>query len=261
MSVYTYSIIITKTAPKNNRNIDFPGFKCNFFCLSVKSHWKLRCIGAWTAIWKHSDSVEGLFPSYASMWMSQVMHRDLPYLHQTCYVPVNMIDTISQILSQIKKKIGVVDFNDLSELELHDILMKYTDCSDKRAIQISYILLKPKSVEDLQEETDDGVFFSEENLEEDVLSKIQSEEIVKVALSGLMNRERTIIEKRYGLVDGVERTLEELGLELSLTRERVRQIENKAKKKIAVKLYAKKMISHDQFLSAVQKCGIGRKKT
>lgn len=219
------------------------------------------CIGAWTAIWKHSDSVEGLFPSYASMWMSQVMHRDLPYLHQTCYVPVHMTDTISQILSQIEKKIGVVDFNDLSEREMHDLLMQYTDCSDKRAIQISYILLRPESVEKLQEETDDGAFLSEENLEEDVLSRIQSEVLVETVLSGLTDRERTIIEKRFGLVDGEERTLEELGQELSLTRERIRQIENKAKKKIAVKLYAKRMISRDQFLSVVPEGGIGRKRT
>ena len=94
-----------------------------------------------------------------------------------------------------------------------------------------------------------------------MLSRIQSEGLVETALSGLTDRERTIIEKRYGLVDGEERTLEELGQELSLTRERIRQIENKAKKKIAVKLYAKRMISRDQFLSVVPKGEIGRKRT
>ena len=218
------------------------------------------CIGAWTAIWKHKESVEGLFPSYASMWMSQVMHRDLPYLHQTCYVPVHKINRINQYLNQIEDHIGHIDFNNLSERELHEFLIKYTDCSEEYAARVSYTLLTPESVEKLQEATDDNLFASDEDLESDILSKVQSEELVKIALTDLTDRERTVVEKRYGLNDGIGHTLEELGQELSVTRERIRQIESKAKRKIARKFYVTHVIPHEQFLLVVPDGDLGRKK-
>ncbi|APG73337.1 hypothetical protein LJ046_06660 [Lactobacillus delbrueckii subsp. jakobsenii ZN7a-9 = DSM 26046] len=218
------------------------------------------CIGAWTAIWKHSDSVEGLFPSYASMWMSQVMHRDLPYLHQTCYVSVHTVEQINQYLNQIEKIVGPTDFNNLSERELHDLLKKYTDWPEERITQVLYILLTPESIETLQEETDGNAFVSDENVEDDVISRVQSEQLTELALRGLSDRERSVIEKRYGLADGNEHTLEEIGQEMSVTRERVRQIESKAKKKIAAKFYANHVISHARFISVVPEGNLGRKK-
>lgn len=217
------------------------------------------CLGAWKAIWKHSDSVEGLFPSYASMWMSQTMKRDLPYLHQTCYIPVHMSERINQYLQKIEEHIGHTDFNSLSEQELYHLLMEYTDCTEANAIQLLYILLTPESIEKLQEETDDSYFVSNEDVESNILLEWQSKELLKIALRSLTDRERIVVEERYGLVDGVEHTLEEVGQEMSLTRERIRQIEKKAMRKIASKFYAKGLISRTRFYSIVPEGKIGRK--
>ncbi|WP_409336341.1 sigma-70 family RNA polymerase sigma factor [Eubacterium sp. F2] len=218
------------------------------------------CIGAWTAIWKHNDGVEGLFPSYASMWISQVMHRELPYLHQACHIPFHIYETISQILNQIKNRIGPIDINSLSGNKLSDLLVKYTDCPEEWITPFLYILLTPESIEKLQEQSDDNAFISDENLEENILTKIQSEELTGIALNVLTDRERTVIERRYGLLDNVEHTLEEVGQEMSVTRERIRQIESRAKRKIASTFYSKHIISREQFLSVVPKGNVGRKK-
>jgi len=218
------------------------------------------CIGAWTAIWKHTDDILGLFPSYASMWMHQVMNRNLPYRHYSCYVPVHMKAKIEQYIMQIEMNTGTLDFEHLSEEDLFDLLMEYTDCSKKQAFQIIPLLLPQKSIDVIQEETDDSVFASNEDVESEVLTKIQDEDISRIAVSGLTKRQKFVIEQRFGLNGASTHTLEEVGQQLSVTRERVRQIEEKAKMKIVTKLYVHHIINEKQLELFRSKCNSRKQK-
>jgi len=198
------------------------------------------CVGILTAIQKHNDKVMGLFPSYASMWMRQIIGRDLYPYSQNVYVPVHYRDTIEKAISQINKKVdGIHDLKVLDYNELVCLLERHTEFGEN-AVQLAYMVSPADSLEMLVENSQEDslserTYFSDDGvLEEEIVLRLDTETLhdsVDSVLSQLPSKERLIIRKRYGF-DGEPQTLEEIGKSLEISRERVRQLEVKALKRI-----------------------------
>ncbi|OCN03399.1 hypothetical protein A7X67_10975 [Clostridium sp. W14A] len=199
--------------------------------IDLEDAFQEACIGIIMAIKKHNDGVEGLFPSYASMWMTQVMHRDLPYYQYNYRLPIHYIDKIKKIVRELKEAVGSIKFSDLQPSDLMRLLLKYTSCNKDDASRLSMILIPAISVEELIENGFDE-FFSDKNKAVDELENALYFDTIHDLLNILTERERNIIVMRFGLNSSHEYTLEEVGKVVGITRERVRQIEKKAKGKI-----------------------------
>jgi RNA polymerase primary sigma factor len=172
------------------------------------------------------------FSTYATWWIRQAITRAIADQARTIRVPVHMIETInklSKISSQLASKLG-------RKPTLKEI-SKAMGLTPKKVQEIIKIAQKPQSLEtpigedgenSLIDIIPDEYTASPQELATFSFLKKQINEI----LDGLSDRERKVIELRFGLRDGVTRTLEEVGHEFNVTRERIRQIEAKALKRM-----------------------------
>ena len=214
------------------------------------------CLGLIRAVDKYDFDTKSAFTSYASMWILQNISRRQPTRRTTMYYPVHKKEMFYSVYPLLKK-FGYFDNPDSQTYnKLMSILrqkLSLTDAEIEEAIQMSTPF---DSIDELfsmyfEEHCDCFEFESEED---EYKEKIVPEELIhydnveQVFLKGMMkkkmeemlsttltSREKTVIEMRYGLVDGEEKTLEEIG-RMFITRERIRQIETKAMKKM--KLYS-----------------------
>lgn len=172
------------------------------------------------------------FSTYATWWIRQAITRAIADQARTIRVPVHMIETInklSKISSQLASKLG-------RKPTLKEIA-RAMELTPKKVQEIIKIAQKPQSLEtpigedgenSLIDIIPDEYTASPQELATFSFLKKQINEI----LDGLSDRERKVIELRFGLRDGVTRTLEEVGHEFNVTRERIRQIEAKALKRM-----------------------------
>jgi RNA polymerase primary sigma factor len=172
------------------------------------------------------------FSTYATWWIRQAVTRAIADKARTIRIPVHMVEKLNRVghaERQLVQKLGrepepaeIAAELKLSVREVRDIL---------RVAQVPISLEKPVGDE---EESELGDFVADENVEspfETALEHLQKESIQR-ALSSLPQREREVIELRYGLTGQDPLTLEEVGRCLGVTRERVRQIENTTLKKL-----------------------------
>ncbi|GAB4283806.1 MAG: RNA polymerase sigma factor RpoD [Candidatus Dojkabacteria bacterium] len=172
------------------------------------------------------------FSTYATWWIRQAITRAIADQARTIRVPVHMIETInklSKVSSQLASKLG-------RKPKPHEVA-KVMGMTTKKVQEIIKIAQKPQSLETkigedgentLIEIIADEYTASPQELATFSFLKKQINEI----LDQLSDRERKVIELRFGLHDGVTRTLEEVGHEFNVTRERIRQIEAKALKRM-----------------------------
>ena len=172
------------------------------------------------------------FSTYATWWIRQAITRAIADQSRTIRVPVHMIDTMSkvrtvtrQLVQELGREPTAEETADRAALSLDD-----TRCIMKMARQ-------PLSLDQPVGDHDDSYFgeFVQDYREDDPLYDTNQEALksrIEYAMEGLNYREREIIRLRYGLADGYSYTLEEVGKIFSVTRERVRQIESKAVRKL-----------------------------
>jgi RNA polymerase primary sigma factor len=172
------------------------------------------------------------FSTYATWWIRQAITRAIADQSRTIRVPVHMIETMSKVRSVSRnlfqeeaREPSVEDTAQAAGLSVEE-----TGC----VIQMSR---PPLSLDQPVGDHDDSFFgeFLQDYREEDPLYEMNQEMLkarIADVLAGLSYREREIIRLRYGLVDGYAYTLEEVGRIFSVTRERVRQIEAKAVRKL-----------------------------
>lgn len=174
------------------------------------------------------------FSTYATWWIRQAINRAIADQARTIRIPVHMVETINK-LTRTSRQLQQELSREATYEEIAEAMGPGWDAAKVEEVQ--KVSQEPVSLETpIGDEKDSfyGDFIPDENLDspvENAAKTLLSEELDK-ALGKLTEREAMVLKYRKGLVDGREHTLEEVGQRFSVTRERIRQIENKALRKL-----------------------------
>lgn len=193
-------------------------------------------IGLHVSIDKYETARQENFASYFPLWVRQYIMRDAQTLNPSVYFPTHMKEKLFAIYDNMENYFG--DIADRTEpgIELLQSIAAELECDLKEARQLFDYLIPFESVEALIEDEENEMLFSDDGVEsERIISWVENSLDAKELhekLKTLTPREETVVKMRYGIGFDHEYTLEEVGKELCITRERVRQIEAKAFRKI-----------------------------
>lgn len=179
--------------------------------------------------------------TYATWWIRQSVTRALADQARTIRVPVHMVETINR-MSKMQRKLTLELGYEPSTAELAEAL----EMSEEKVLEIMQIAREPASLETPIGEEDDsnlGDFVKDDKTvtPEQNIESVMLREHIDILLQDLKEREKQVIVLRFGLEDGHPRTLEEVGREFKVTRERIRQIEAKALRKLRNPVRSKKI--------------------
>lgn len=184
------------------------------------------------------------FSTYASWWIRQGITRAIADQSRTIRVPVHMVEKINKLSTaslDLSKELG-------REPKPEEIAEKM-DLPLEKVVEVINIAQKPQSIESTigqEENTELEQIIADKNAlspEEIVTTSLLKEQIEEV-LNTLTEREKGVLQLRYGLNDGEKKTLEEVGRAFNVTRERARQIEKKALRKLAHPSCANKLLDY-----------------
>lgn len=181
------------------------------------------------------------FSTYATWWIRQAITRAIADQARTIRIPVHMVETINKLV-RVQRQL----LQELGREPSPEEIAENMDIPVERVREIQKISQEPVSLETpIGEEEDShlGDFIQDDNVPvpaEAAASTLLKEQLVEV-LGTLTEREQKVLRLRFGMDDGRARTLEEVGKEFNVTRERIRQIEAKALRKLRNPVRSKKI--------------------
>jgi len=172
------------------------------------------------------------FSTYATWWIRQAITRSIADQARTIRIPVHMIETINKLI-RVQKQLVQEYGREPSPEEISDEIQLPVE----RVRAVLKMAQQPISLQAPVGDSDDtsfGDFIEDKGAENpaDQAAIVLLKDKIKDVLDTLTERERQVLEQRFGLVDGYSRTLEEVGRQFKVTRERIRQIEAKALRKM-----------------------------
>ncbi len=181
------------------------------------------------------------FSTYATWWIVQSITREIMDKGFTIRIPVHMFERINKVIKveQIAESEGwdkhkfYIEAAERASVSVNAII----DCLKLRNQYINNTSLNTIIGEEDDTELQEMLPAEAKSVEDEVIEKLEADFFIEVANNVLTNREIVVIKKRYGLETGSPMTLEEIGTELNLTRERIRQIQEKALRKMRRRLF------------------------
>jgi len=172
------------------------------------------------------------FSTYATWWIRQAVSRALADKARTIRIPVHMVERLNKLISAERMLIQQLGREPTAEEIANEL-----ECEVREVRDVLRLAQQPVSLEKPMGEEDDSAladFVEDVSAESpfEIASEALRRENIGRVLASLPRREREVLELRYGIVGGRARTLEEVGRAFNITRERVRQIENRTLKKL-----------------------------
>lgn len=200
------------------------------------------CIGLINAVDKYDPDLNGPFGSYASLWIYQNITRSQANQRASIYYPAHRKEDYFTVYPFLKS-LGYTSSELLGSKKVLDIVQEKLDCDVKQAQDAIYQCVPLESIDEVYKASmkcidDPGQMYCDnENLyindfSDGIIDECFRGEISQILFEKLKPRDKAVIKARYGFDDGKAKTLEEVGSALGVTRERVRQIESRALKKM-----------------------------